>query len=373
MVRPSIEITRRKKRYGRCRICLKFKELTKEHVPPERAFNDQAYYLHYVDEMDKADRIQWESREENTNGIYLFTLCSKCNNQTGYRYGRDYVGFVRTVEPFVRPENANQTVGVAMADFFPLRVVKQAISMILSTSQPTSFDQHKIVGAPGTQRSSLSGIEINLPDKPALSRIYDELRLFVRYRDRTELPNSVKLYVFAGIGPIGFRTGVFFWADIVKKSGVCAAVTGFTPIHWVLVFDGDLSDQLLDVTEWSNYAFKDRCTKTVQMPCYWFVGKYPLDFRSPEELYESNFRNSMKFEGFIPTYGITKQEATTEAVFFARTLGKVTKEGYLISQFTSGVYYEAKEINGWLPSATVEDTMELIKWRLESESDGSQF
>ena len=112
MPRPDIQITRRKKRFGRCRICNTFKQLTKEHVPPKKAFNNQAYLKHYADETEKAGRINWEFSEENTNGIYVFTLCEKCNNQTGHRYGSDYVNFVEAFIADAIPENANKTLQV---------------------------------------------------------------------------------------------------------------------------------------------------------------------------------------------------------------------------------------------------------------------
>lgn len=94
MPRPNIEDSHRKLRYGRCRICQKFGKLTKEHVPPKQAFNNSSYLKHYVKDTENASRVRWEAREERTSGVYVFTLCEKCNNQTGRSYGSDYIKFV---------------------------------------------------------------------------------------------------------------------------------------------------------------------------------------------------------------------------------------------------------------------------------------
>jgi hypothetical protein len=238
MPRPAPEITRRKKRFGRCRICLRFGKLTKEHVPPEKAFNDRAFLRHYIDEVNRGERLRWEVQEENTNGIYIFTLCEKCNSQTGHRYGRDYVNFVQLFAPIFKIEDANHTVSVDVKDFFPVRVVKQVISMMLSTSNPTTFNNHKVVAGPRYNPSVLKDIPINYPTKAHLLNVYDELRGFVRKRDSKGLPRSVRLYAFASVSRgLAFRTGIMSLISLTTKNVAFLAVTGSHPIHWVLLLD----------------------------------------------------------------------------------------------------------------------------------------
>jgi hypothetical protein len=138
-----------------------------------------------------------------------------------------------------------------------------------------------------------------------------------------------------------------------------------------LVIGCKLDNKFLDVTGWAEYGYKENQTTEVEMPCYWVAGRHALDFRSPEELNKGHFVNSMRFEGFVPTSGINKGEELKEAVFFARVLGRITKQGYLVTKFGSGVYYEALGINGWARDTTVEDVFPLIKWRLENEANNN--
>lgn len=368
MPRPDIEITRRKKRFGRCRICQKVGKLTKEHVPPEKAFNNQSYLKHYADETEKAGRIKWRSREERTNGVYVFTLCKKCNSQTGYRYGSDYVNFVESFISDAIPENANKTLKIEVKDFFPLRVIKQAISIILSTSEPTSFLNHKPISSRKINPSLIRDIEINNPEKSHLRNVYQELRNFVRKRDSTGLPPNVRLYAFAIVNAgTGYRTGIFGKVKLSSKKVSFVVVTGSHPILWVLVLDGDIDEKLLDVTDWANFEYKQRKTLKVEMPCYWSVGKHPLDFRNPIELYEQVFVNRMIREGLVFSGDLDKAQELQEAIYFARVLGKTTKEGYLISKFESCIFYEFGEINGWLENATIEQTKQVIEWRLKQQ------
>jgi hypothetical protein len=127
-------------RFGVCRICGKTKKLTKEHVPPRSAFNDGEYLQYYMDNTIPDDeRVQWKVREVTGGGIYLFTLCEQCNNKTGQVYGGSYLDFVKACAGAASPDNVNTGVKVDVANFFPARVVKQAVSMILSTSNPCAF------------------------------------------------------------------------------------------------------------------------------------------------------------------------------------------------------------------------------------------
>ena len=58
------------------------------------------------------------------------------------------------------------------------------------------------------------------------------------------------------------------------------------PVGWVLLFDGELSEPLLDITGWVNFCYNTSVSATLGLPCHWIEGKYPLDFRNPEEVRE---------------------------------------------------------------------------------------
>lgn len=305
-------------------------------------------------------------QHESSNGIFLFSLCDKCNNNTGRRYGADYSTFIGRVAPHAIPANVNQNIVIDLVGLHPLRIVKQATSMMLSTSNPTSFNDHEFVSAPGKSKKDLEGIEIAFQEKDRQREIYDQLRLFVRQRDNSDFPQNVRVYLFASVGQrIGFRTGIFNRINLSTRSAVFAVATGLYPIHWLFTLDGELDDDILEVTSWTTYGYKEPFMHAVNVPMRWLEGHYPLDFRSPQDLNAFNFVHSMEMEGFVPSVGANNEKRLEEAIFFARSLGKRTTEGHLISAFSMGTFYEHGDVNGWLPDSDARDALEVLKNRLK--------
>lgn len=361
----------KKKRYGRCRICQKFGKLTKEHVPPASAFNDRGYLQYYVSKIDEAQRVVWASREVNQRGIYLFTLCERCNNTTGGLYGADYMKFVRAFIAKAIPANGGANVDVTVNDFFPLRVIKQVVSMILSTSEATSFRRdyeafrHPFIDP----NASIPAGFGSSPTSLDLTAIYEQLRSFVLDRDAPGMPKGVRLYAYAVANEgSAIRTGVAIQGKLNTQEVRWLAVVGLWPIHWVLLFHGnDLDIELLDLTDWSNKNFKTKETSTTfSIPCHWVVGKYPLDFRSPSEFHMDHFIGLMRWEGFVPDDASNREERFEKAISFARVRGKWTKEGYLMTEFPSGTYYEAEGRRGWLEGYNLDQARNEVKRMLAS-------
>lgn len=359
-------ILRDKQRVGVCRICKRSRQLTREHVPPRSAFNDRAYRQYYVDEVSKSELLQWKTREVSARGMSVFSLCEECNNKTGTRYGSAYLDFVTAFCPVAKPENADKIVS-ARVNMFPARVVKQAVSLMLSTSEPDSFEGYEFYCNPLADSGARehSARRLKKPDLSKLQNAYDDLREYVRLRDSKGLPSSVKLYAYvvANEGS-GLHTGIFSTGRIRRQTHFWAVVVGLWPIQWVLVLDGEPDEELLDVTEWSNLGFRESVNDEVRIPCHWCVGKYPFDFRSPEEFAKTRFSAMMRFEGMQSEPKMTKDELFRAAMSFARRKGKWTREGFLMTEFKYGTYYEAEGHRGWLDGLRRDEVRELIKAQL---------
>lgn len=368
-MRPNIEETTRKPHYGRCRICSKYSRFTKEHVPPKSSGNRGGVIVLSPATDASGRRTSMLPCHESTDGIFLYSLCDRCNNKTGSRYGSDYSAFVDTVRVHANTQNVNQFVPIAVGHLHPLRIIKQATSMMLSTSQPTDFRGHEFVAAPGRTKKDLQGIEIVRPDVDRQREIFNELKAFVRRRDSNDFPKDVGVYLFASVSKrIGFRTGVFSRINLSSRTSVVAAATGLYPVHWIFTLGGELNENILDVTSWTGFGYKERFNKSLPVPMRWLEGHYPLDFRSPQDLLTSNFINSMKFEGFRPTSVIDRDRLLSEALFFARALGKLTQEGYTISEFSTGTFYEYGDINGWIENASTKVAIDVLTDRLRREA-----
>jgi hypothetical protein len=362
----------KKKRYGRCRICQKFGRLTKEHVPPASAFNDRAYREYYVDQVNQAELLQWTSKEINANGIWVFSLCETCNNKTGTAYGSAYAAFVQSFQDVATPDNADKDLEIKIENLYPARVVKQVVSMVLSTSNPDSFRQHEAVSNPFPKKQSqpLSGEVFGPPPAPGkLREVYDELRNFVRKRAAKGLPAGVRLHAFAVANSgAGVRTGIIAHASLSKGKFLWGVVVGLWPIHWHLTFqDGEPSTPLLEVTDWAKEDYKTKRTLEIEIPCLWSVGKYPLDFRTPEKLQRDRFITNMKFEGYLPGEGLDDAQVFEDARFLARRRGKITIEGFFLRQCRTGTYAEYEGRPLWFEGCRLKEVREFLARQRKAE------
>jgi hypothetical protein len=375
MRRNRTEAPVRKKRYGRCRLCQKFGRLTKEHVPPESAFNKGSYRQFYVDQMAKADLLRWSSRDVNSNGIFVFSLCENCNQKTGRAYASAYAAFVQSFTDVATYENVDKDVEVEIKNFSPVRVVKQVVSMILSTSNPGSFSQYQAVWNP-LLRTDPSLPSTNVfgarPDQQRLRDTYEGLRAFVNNRAAKGLPPSVRLYAYATANRgSGVMTGIMANASLSTQKAFWGVVTGLWPIHWLLTLEGEPNVHLLDVTDWANEDYKTKRKMKLNMPCRWTAAKYPLDFRTPEKYWKDNFVGNMRFEGYIPEAGAGEEQMLAGAVEFARRRGTRTADGIFLRQFQTGTYAEYMDRSWWFEGRRRNEVREFIKERLAQEGTES--
>ena len=234
--------------------------------------------------------------------------------------------------------------------------------MVLSTSNPSSFDDYEPVRNPLTNPSLAPKFDLAPPNKTDLQNIYEDLRHFVQKRDAKGLPKSVKLYAFITVSEgVGFQTGIFATAKISTQKIGYGVVTGLYPVHWILLLHGDFDENLLDVSEWAQLGYRDKKSKRFQIPCHWTAGKYPLDFRSPQKIKEVSFVSHMSKVGFNPTLDISEAQRVEEAIKFARRYGRWTSEGYLMTEFPFGVYFEAYGLRDFIEDVSFDEARQIVK------------
>jgi 5-methylcytosine-specific restriction endonuclease McrA len=80
----------KRKEFGKCRICGNDGQLSFEHVPPQAAFNNAPAVGYTMDEHLRAEGdLALMRGEKSQRGVGAFTLCIKCNNDTGAWYGTE--------------------------------------------------------------------------------------------------------------------------------------------------------------------------------------------------------------------------------------------------------------------------------------------
>src|SRR6267378_1445712 len=80
---------------GKCHLCGTVGPLSFEHVPPKAAFNNRPVIAYGFDEAIKAGPEQPKGGRIRQRGAGAYTLCNRCNNNTGKWYGRFFAGWAR--------------------------------------------------------------------------------------------------------------------------------------------------------------------------------------------------------------------------------------------------------------------------------------
>ena len=160
-------MSRKKVVIGKCRLCGKVSKLSKEHVPPQKAFNQDTVIEYRLESWVRKQKIKGKQRQ---GGIAEYTLCGQCNSDTGSWYGTEYVkwaniGFdvLNILEKNPDVLSNKSTIAVAFKDVYPLRFLKQVITClfsVISVSPNSNFADDN----PDLARFVLDRYQTNLPD-----------------------------------------------------------------------------------------------------------------------------------------------------------------------------------------------------------------
>ena len=123
-------MSRRAKIFGTCKLCGDPEQLTYEHVPPKAAFNNSKnFYQATLDELIKIESVDLDlakfskfplhSFTKKQGGIGYFSLCGKCNNDTGSWYGKDFVIWAEQAMYILLKTNGRPTLHYPTYFFLP--------------------------------------------------------------------------------------------------------------------------------------------------------------------------------------------------------------------------------------------------------------
>jgi len=122
-----------------CHICLKNKKLYREHIPPDKAFNnctklwDRLVLTH---KSKTIDRIQIKG------GLWVKTLCKPCNNDTCSPYANEYVSFVRQLVESPKLFDGTNNGRLLFIKANKLKLAKEIVTMILAI-EDIKFAKHR--------------------------------------------------------------------------------------------------------------------------------------------------------------------------------------------------------------------------------------
>ena len=256
------------KHLGPCRICGQIAELTKEHLPPQNAFNKQRGVVSMGDELFKDGLLTEPSGGTLIQGgLSGYMLCESCNNFTGRKFGREYQEWVgraaasiswihnnqRTLEELDSLHGHNP-VDATFREVYPGRFVRQVISMMLC----------------------LSG-------GPELGDRYPDLRELTLGGEPRALPNPLKIYLEFYVGPSVRFAGGQHGQGIIRDEEIRWILQlAFPPLSLLMILDGPPDPSFgCDITSFTECDLALQCDiEFTELIIGFGHSSAPADFRT---------------------------------------------------------------------------------------------
>lgn len=253
--------------FGICHICGTQGKLSFEHVPPAKAFNDNAILLADVEKLRSGyhpDDYSQGGREKQ-RGAGAYTLCESCNNNTGSWYGPAYVKFAKQGMEYLQLSRSAGEFNLPLR-IMPLRVIKQVICMFVSANGPK------------------------------FQSVQPDLVRFVLNKELRHLPNHVRVFAFYSIGDRSRSAGV---SALIKGYG-SASSTGyvfseitFPPFGFVLTFNcATPDDRLTDISYFADdFTFSEERILWIRLPVLPVYTGFPGDYRNRDNVLKDAEKN----------------------------------------------------------------------------------
>lgn len=247
------------KKIGRCALCGKECKLSFEHIPPESAFNSTPVKPVTGETMlQNRDRVPWDITglpfQNCQKGMGLDSLCENCNNNTGSWYGSAYSMFAKSVayltENYLNPNYKS----VEIKNLYPLRIIKQVISMFCSINPNANID---------------------------------DLRQFVLDKEATGIDKKrYKLCMYFTRSNIKRFNEINAIMNIKEKSlSIISEITAY-PLGFLLYFDPIENQKFkgVDITVFTDSKYNDVCNIKMPIQYYEINNWLSLDYRTKSEI-----------------------------------------------------------------------------------------
>lgn len=247
---------------GTCHLCGTWGPLTFEHVPPRAAFNDHRVLeadIYKLMGSDLLEDLKNPQGKFNQRGSGKYTLCGRCNNDTGAWYGPAYVEFVRGIFPLCHIVEPDQCVDVRCL-LKPLNVFKQMLVMFCSASPPDFARKH-----PQLVRYLLNRDEVNCSELRGL-------RLFMSLFD---LKNS----------HAARQSGITGRMELGNSTSHVYSEISFPPFNLVMSLSGTNPEpRLFDISWFAQFPLNERREVEMRLHNLAVNSYFPGDYRTMDEL-----------------------------------------------------------------------------------------
>jgi hypothetical protein len=242
----SVMGLRRRHEQAPCGVCGRVATLTKAHVPPRAAGNDEHVARNFI--VANGDSGSRPGRASE-GGLWVYGLCAECNSDAGGLYDEAYADFASRIAESL--------------------AVSQKI--ILGPVPAVTF-------APGrVTRAVLHGMHAI---SPHLRELYPTMATQLHRGGPVVLPGGLSLRMAGHLGQDALLVGPMLTAQVLgpKQQANTLASFTFRPFSWALVptDDSDYFDARgwLNVTSWLRYE-DDRTSHDLRF----LADAFPLDPR----------------------------------------------------------------------------------------------
>lgn len=243
--------------FGKCHICGAEGNLTFEHVPPRAAFNDRRAIAYGIFDVlntgpDQPVRAQGKILQRGVGG---YTLCAKCNNNTGAWYSKAFAEWCYQGAEFLAKAGSRLSLYLPFW-VFPLRVLKQIVVMFFS---------------------------VNGPDFAAKN---PELVRFVLNRETKYLNPRYRFFIYLNREGRWLRqAGYTGRLCLAPKRADFFCEINFPPFGYVLTIEYPPPDErLCDISFFARFGYNEFRDVFLRLPVLPTYSWLPGDYRTKEEI-----------------------------------------------------------------------------------------
>jgi len=245
-------------RNGICHICGIHGPLSFEHIPPKAAFNNRPVVRLSFDEAFTLGPDAKPKGKTDQKGMGGYTLCERCNNNTGSWYGNHFVEWCYQGMATLVRAGGNPSL-IYLNYVFPLPILKQIVTMFFSVNS-SDFQRH-----------------------------HPDLVRFVLNREARFLPPIYRFFVYYNIEGLSRSMGIMALSNI--KSGNVSLMSEITypPFGYVMTINSEPSDKrLFEITDFAKLKYNEFKVMELKLPVLPTHGPAPGDYRSKKQFEEES-------------------------------------------------------------------------------------
>lgn len=261
---------------GECHICGVVGPLSFEHTPPRGAFNNRTVVAATFDQVVSLGPEGTAKGTIEQKGMGAFTLCNKCNNDTGSWYGNQFIAWCYQGMQILLASGGRPSL-VYPHYLFPLPTIKQVITMFFIVNQ--------------------LGFAARNP----------ELVAFVLNKHRKYLDPRYRIFIYYNIEGNYRSTGIVGKVSLGSGSPpIILSEMNFPPFGYVMTYNGTVPEkQLAEIAHFAGYDYEEFKILNIRLPVLPTHIWIPTDYRTKEQIDADYQENIRKYPNLRKSMGST--------------------------------------------------------------------